>query len=97
MDWLVEVWSALSSQNIANGFRKFGLLPSSIKSSSAVDDADGIADVVVDNGILDALFARRSVDPGRVRVEDDIEWTSDSDEIQQSQWTFFIEERTQTK
>ena len=56
-----------------------------MKSSSAVDDADGIADVVVDNGILDALFARRSVDPGRVRVEDDIEWTSDSDEIQQSQ------------
>ena len=53
--------------------------------SSAADDADGIADVVVDGGLLDALVARRVVEPGRVRDEDDIESVSDSEEIQELQ------------
>ena len=85
MEWMVEAWSALSSHTLVNGFRKYWLLPSSMDNSSAADDAYGIADVVVDHGLLDALVARRVVEPGRVRDEDDIEWTSDSEEIQQSQ------------
>ena len=81
----MEAWSALSSHTIVDGFRKCRLSPRSMDNSSAADDAYGIADVVVDHGLLDALVARRVVEPGRVRDEDDVEWTSDSEEIQQSQ------------
>ena len=81
----MKAWSALSSQTIVNGLIKCRLLPSSTDNSSTAYDADDIANVVVDGGLLNALVARRVVEPGRVRDEDDIKWTSDSEEIQQSQ------------
>nr|CCA18758.1 AlNc14C55G4228 [Albugo laibachii Nc14]CCA25207.1 AlNc14C281G10118 [Albugo laibachii Nc14] len=90
MEWLVEAWSALLSQTIVNGFRNCRLLPRSMDSSSTVDNVDDIADVVVDDGLLDAHVARRVIEPGRLRDEDDIKWMSDSEEFQESQGTFCI-------
>nr|CCA27850.1 AlNc14C738G12470 [Albugo laibachii Nc14] len=87
MEWLVEAWSALSSHTIVDGFRKCRLSPRSMDNSSAADNAYGIADIFVDGGLLEDLVARRVVEPGQVSDEDDIEWTSGSEEIQESHRT----------
>ena len=65
----MEAWSALSSQTIVNGFRKCQLLPRSTDNNSAAEEADSIADIVVEGGLLDALVARRVSETRRVHDE----------------------------